>query len=51
MRMGNFVASVGHLKTLMETVFKDKHGIKEKDVSLKDKMKIAAVMRFCDPKV
>ena len=51
MPMGYFMLPIDHIKTLMQTVSKDKYGINEKDVSIKDNMNFDAVMRICDPKV
>lgn len=47
---GNFVASHAHLEILRSVVSKDEHCLTETDLSARDKMNFASVLKICDPK-
>ena len=49
--LGNYVASMGHIKLLVERTTKDKHCLTEKDVTIKDKMNFASTVRISHPRV
>lgn len=51
MPMGNQFVSSGHLNVLINLVSKDKHLLNLSDLSPKDKMNFASVMKICDPRV
>ncbi|XP_031357928.1 uncharacterized protein LOC116181664 isoform X2 [Photinus pyralis] len=49
--LGNFIASSDHLKTLIETVSKDKHLLTLGDLNSQDKMNFRSVEKIIAPKV
>ena len=44
--MGDYVASSSHLKMLHENFGKDQHGLRLKDIDLKDKQNFDAIMKI-----
>lgn len=49
--MGNYSASIAHLKILITSVPKDEHCLTFKDVHSVDKMNFDSVLRLCHPRV
>ena len=51
MPLGNFFISSGHLSILIDNVSKDKHMLSACDISSKDKMNFASMIKICDPRI
>lgn len=51
MPMGKCFVSAGHLNILIDHVSKDKHMLNSSDLSSKDIMNFASVVKICDPKI
>ena len=49
--IGNKIASVSHLKSLLQMFGKDVHLLKPEDLNAKDKMNYASCERLCQPHV
>ena len=49
--IGNKIASVAHLKSLLQIFGKDVHLLKPEDLNAKDKMNYASCERLCQPHV
>lgn len=49
--IGNKIASVAHLKSLLQMFGKDVHLLKPEDLNAKDKMNYASCERLCQPHV
>lgn len=51
MPLGKFFIPPGHLSVLINNFSKDKHLLTPSDLSSKDKMNFASVIKICDPKI
>lgn len=49
--MGNYSATSGDIEVLVGIVTKDKHFLKENDLTLKDKMNFSSTMGLCHPRI
>ena len=49
--IGNKIASVSHIKCLLDMFEKDIHLLKPEDLNAKDKMNYASCERLCQPRI
>lgn len=49
--LGDFFVTSGHLQVLIDKISKDKHLLSQSDLSPKDKMNFASVVKIYDPKI